>query len=799
MWDAWDPRWLYVSLEDDDGVALVDRTLGVVLRTIPAGRLPAGIAVSRLRRELVVLHRIDARATLISLEGTTTPADQRTTPTEVILADEPANADATIPQGRPFAFESLAWAPNGTIAWLPHQLLASRQPIQFQSTVFPAVSLLDLSEMRAEVLNDPATAPEVFAGRKTLFGAMKVLDASGDVSIVSQPCAAAVHPKGLVAYAIACGSEDLITFDASSGTAIDLLRNLPGDHPVGITLDDTGQRAFVLADQSQSVSIVDLGDGTPLTHARVIGEPLRAVARDPVDPEMREGIKLFFRANSNKGALATTGNNWMSCAACHLDGFVSTNLVFFEALKAKDSALDAQIGHIGLKDLFSTAPTPNDPAFNPHDVLVAFVDQGGLAPDRSGAKRDGTIDVAAPSADARTMAARVARVIARDLPLGPSWILLGDKKPDANNDGPWCGTCHKEEYDAWKKSAHAHAGTDPMVRFGAAVEQKARGVQYSRLCVGCHDPVSARLGDETLTSGRGITCLGCHDATRLLRAGGNADVEYAAHDWTADHKAWGLKSLENLRKPEFCGGCHQQFVPAGGIVAIGTLEEYQRSSFATPPAGEEQTVCNDCHLPKSDVPVDGGGTRKVADHAMVGGNVYLAGESKDPSFADRVRANVKHAITLQATRTGASVSVDIFNRGAGHGFPTGVTDIREPWIELQAVDAQQKTVGRYGGPGADGLLPLNAERLGIDIAKPDGTLLLLHELSDATRFPFDRRVPAGGKVTIVMVPPVALPPGATELHAVLLYRNIRTTYLRAATGDPNATSPEVEVARAPVQ
>ncbi|HEY5244015.1 MAG TPA: hypothetical protein VIJ22_21185, partial [Polyangiaceae bacterium] len=29
VWDAWDPRWLYVSLEDDGAVAVIDRTLGV--------------------------------------------------------------------------------------------------------------------------------------------------------------------------------------------------------------------------------------------------------------------------------------------------------------------------------------------------------------------------------------------------------------------------------------------------------------------------------------------------------------------------------------------------------------------------------------------------------------------------------------------------------------------------------------------------------------------------------------------------------------------------------------------------
>ncbi len=796
VWDAWDPRWLYVTLEDDDAVAIVDRTLGVVVRNVKVGRLPAGLAVSRLRNELAVTHRIDASITLVALEGVYSPADLGAAQATVKLADEPPNADPSVPQGRPFAFESLAFGPDGSTAWVPHQLLASRQPIQFQTTLFPAISVVDLSVVRAEVANDPATAPEVFGGRKLLFGAINLLDATGAASIVSQPCATALHPNGLVAYAVACGSEDLVTFDLGSGTAVDLLRNLPGDHPVGATLDDTGARLFVLSDQSQTVVTVDLAGGNPLGRPSLLGEPIKVAARDPLDPELREGLKLFFRANSAKGDLAATGSSWMSCGGCHLDGFVTTNLAFFEALHPVDAKVNAQIGHVGLKDLFSTAPTATEAAFDPHDVLVAFLEQGGLAPDRTGARRDGAINPAAPTAAARTMAARVARVIARDLPLGPSWLLPGNPKPNVNNDGAWCGNCHAREYESWQKSAHAHAGEDPMVRFGLGVEQKARGPQYSRLCAGCHEPVGARVGDVSLSSGRGVTCLGCHDVTRLLRAGGNADIEAQPHDWTIDHKAWGLASLETLRKPEFCGGCHQQFVPATGLEAIGTLREWTEGP-AGGHLGAPPTLCVDCHQPKGDVATDGGPPLKFSDHAMVGGNVYLAGKYNDATFVQRVKANLGLAIVLTATRSGNTITVNALNKGGGHSFPTGVTDIREPWIELQAVDAQKKVVARYGGPGADGLLPPDAARLGIDIAKPDGTILLLHELSESSRVPFDRRLKAGAALDIAFPAPATLP--GTTLEAVLLYRNVRTTYLRAATSDPTATAPEVEAARTAVK
>jgi hypothetical protein len=189
----------------------------------------------------------------------------------------------------------------------------------------------------------------------------------------------------------------------------------------------------------------------------------------------------------------------------------------------------------------------------------------------------------------------------------------------------------------------------------------------------------------------------------------------------------------------------------------------------------------------------------VADHTFLGGNVYLAMKNGETDLATRETMNLSSAFSLEAKkRTDGSVSVTVHNVGSGHDFPTGVTDIREPWVELQAVDGKGKALAHYGGPGADGLLPSGAARLGIDIAKADGTILLEHQLSLATRIPYDVRVSPKGSVVLSVTPPKNLPPGATGLDAVLLYHNVRTTYYRAATGDSKGSAPAVEVARVAV-
>jgi hypothetical protein len=783
VWDASDPRWLYVSLEDDGAIAVVDRTLGVLDHTVPVGRLPAGLAVSRTRRELVVARRIDPDVTILPLDGAYAPADQGVPAVDIGLAYQTPVPDDTQPSGLPFAQQSVAWAIDGQTLWVPHELLANHHPFQFQRNLFPAVSVVDVAG-RAEVQTNPNDPNGVIAGRKLLFGAINIPDAMGNTSVVSQPCAAALHPNGLAAYVVACGSQDLLTFDLTAGIAVDLLRALPGNHPTGMTLDDTGARLFVVSDQSHTLLTLDTAGGSLLGHVAVVGKPVTVVAKDPVDPQLRAGYTLFYNAQSSLFPYATTGNDWMSCGGCHLDGFVSTNAVFFEALTPLDPTSDARIGHDALKDLFSTAPTPTSAQFQPHDILAALLDQGGLAPDRTGQVRTGQIDPDAPPADAVTMAQQLAQVIAKTLPIGPAWLLPGSPKPDTSYDTSWCGNCHPSEYKAWQQSAHAHAGADVMVKYGSTVEQQLVGTQYSRQCAGCHDPVSARLGDTSLTSGRGITCLGCHDVTRLIRAGGNSDMEAAPHDWTQDHVVRAKASLETLKTPDFCAVCHQQFVPGNGILGITTLTEWQQGPFSP------GTACVDCHVP------DVG--QGVHDHSMPGGNVYVAQQFGETAFAQTVAAKLASAIQLQAFSAHDGIHVVVQNVGSGHAFPTGVTDIREPWVEAQAIDTNGNVVQSYGGPDSTGLVPASAARLGMDIAAADGGVLLKHELTEATSIPFYQAVPSGSAIEVVIPVPETPPTGAVGFQAVLYYRNVRTTYYRDATGDATGSAPTVQVAKVAV-
>jgi hypothetical protein len=194
------------------------------------------------------------------------------------------------------------------------------------------------------------------------------------------------------------------------------------------------------------------------------------------------------------------------------------------------------------------------------------------------------------------------------------------------------------------------------------------------------------------------------------------------------------------------------------------------------------------------MPDNGTGTH---DHSAPGGNVYIAQTFNEATFATTVGAKLSSAIQLQASAAADGVHVLVMNVGAGHAFPTGVTDIREPYVEVQAIDANKNLLATYGGPDSTGLIPLTAPRMGMDIADADGGLLYQHELTEATSVPFERVPPAQTSMELVVFLPT-LPPTAVELDAVLLYRNIRTQYYRAATGNATGHAPDVEVARVAV-
>jgi hypothetical protein len=187
----------------------------------------------------------------------------------------------------------------------------------------------------------------------------------------------------------------------------------------------------------------------------------------------------------------------------------------------------------------------------------------------------------------------------------------------------------------------------------------------------------------------------------------------------------------------------------------------------------------------------------VADHHAAGGNVYLGQLFGDPTLVQEQTAHVQNVLSVSAVRVAGGVEVTLTNVGAGHGFPTGVTDIKQAWVEVRQQGGDGGTVATYGGLDDAGSLPLSSARLGIDIAGADGGLLLEHELSEAVRVPFDVRVPPGEAQSLFVAVPDSAATGSLE--AVVVFGVVRGSYYRAAVGDAGAVAPSIEMAHAQVR
>ncbi|MGO4212362.1 multiheme c-type cytochrome, partial [Terriglobus sp. YAF25] len=146
----------------------------------------------------------------------------------------------------------------------------------------------------------------------------------------------------------------------------------------------------------------------------------------------------------------------------------------------------------------------------------------------------------------------------------------------------YCGRCHKEAQHQWRESAHSNSNRAPWYLRNVDMLKDTKGVEYTRHCEGCHDPVAMVAG--TLTQGAdkrrpfdadGVTCSVCHSIQKTDTRGTGSyvlavpavlvdengaritrqvsDLEILTH--LDRHKAAVMQPL--YKTPEFCAACHK--------------------------------------------------------------------------------------------------------------------------------------------------------------------------------------------------------------------------------------------------
>jgi len=245
----------------------------------------------------------------------------------------------------------------------------------------------------------------------------------------------------------------------------------------------------------------------------------------------------------------------------------------------------------------------------------------------------------------------------------------------------YCGHCHQEAYHQWRESIHSNSFRSPwyLKNVNALIDEK--GVQFSRHCEGCHNPVALLSGD--LSQGmpkkrpfeqEGVTCSTCHsivstdptgtgsyvmgvpavlvDEAGAPITGPVSDAEILAH--LDRHSKAVMRPL--LKTSEFCAACHKAAIPASldnykWLRAIGLYDEWQAASFTKQsplPFYRKDSVstCQTCHMvrePLAAGAIDPGAKpdpvtkeAKLVSHRWPGGNTLAPQYFNYPEQAKRV-------------------------------------------------------------------------------------------------------------------------------------------------------------------
>ncbi len=273
----------------------------------------------------------------------------------------------------------------------------------------------------------------------------------------------------------------------------------------------------------------------------------------------------------------------------------------------------------------------------------------------------------------------------KDTPFLPSNATSSNGQflsPKSFPTAQYCGHCHQEAYRQWRQSVHSNSFRAPWYLKNVNMLIDEKGVQFSRHCEGCHNPVALLSGD--LSQGmpkkrpfedEGITCTTCHsiqsvDTTGtgsyvmgtpavLVDEGGAPVIGQVSDSEILSHLDRHSKAVMRpvYRTAEFCSACHKAAIPRSlddykWLRAFSVYDEWQGASFGKQsplPFYRKDTVstCQTCHMvrePLAEGAVDPGAKDgQFVSHRWLGGNTLMPQYYKFDEQAEKLAYFLKNA------------------------------------------------------------------------------------------------------------------------------------------------------------
>jgi len=429
----------------------------------------------------------------------------------------------------------------------------------------------------------------------------------------------------------------------------------------------------------------------------------------------------------------------------------------------------------------------------------------------------------------------LALVVSMVLLMGASPSVEGHYKLSRFISPETCGGCHSEIYEQWNNSMHSLAQKDPVylqvsdfVRQGLTDKDE---ILEAEVCVKCHVPVGVITGypkknsdDRTKISelaNNGIQCDYCHSATGADRPYNNGLKIVPGHGEDEPGIKWGpfSDSVSDFHETKFskfhtesriCGTCHNVKHVAFGTDLETTYDEWKKGPYNSSDP-KKMVTCQGCHMyQREGVPATGSTPRpenpgQAADdaperkhiftHYFVGANSFMPGQFNDQTKSKMAEDRLKNAASISVNYNKAQpgqIDVQIKNIGAGHSLPTGLTHVRQMWLEVVVRDEQGKTVYSSGSLDRDGYIP--EEALIFNTVFGDGKGNPVSNIAKAREVLRDKRIAPLESITeTVKVPEKGWK--NLKVHVKLLYRSAPQKALDTIMGRGKVKLPVIEMAR----
>jgi tetratricopeptide (TPR) repeat protein len=214
--------------------------------------------------------------------------------------------------------------------------------------------------------------------------------------------------------------------------------------------------------------------------------------------------------------------------------------------------------------------------------------------------------------------------------------VVGDDfvQPGAFPTAKYCSKCHQEAYSQWRQALHSNSFRTPFYRTSVNILARTKGIEFTRHCDSCHNPIGVLSGALTQNSQvdrsfdeEGLTCTTCHSIQQLQPTVGNGGFVMGIpavtsdengnripgqvpYEMIFDHPERHAKTVmkDFYRTPEFCSACHKANLPTPlndykFIRAFTVFDEWQNSKFSKRNPltfyTADYTTCQNCHMKRS--------------------------------------------------------------------------------------------------------------------------------------------------------------------------------------------------------